>query len=173
MHTNTLTHTCTMANDLLPCVCCLQSCCFFFVSFVRFHCANRLTATCTQTSERVNEPTNELTNGPIHVRMYVCAVCSFYCCQFPCPFHSLVIHINNICALRSKYIIIYIMITFARCWCACAYVCVACVCNDFFLNRLSFSFNSTSIYLSTLPAVLVSLFGIFFSLVQAVYHSIG
>lgn len=82
------------------------------------------------------------------------------CCQFSCPFHSLICdtYQQHLCCYVANTHI-YVMITFVRCWCACAYMC-----NVFFLlfNILSFSFNSTSIYLSTLPAVLVSLFGIFF-----------
>lgn len=91
------THTSTLGNDLLPCVCCLHSCCFS--RFVRFHGANRCTTTCTQTNEQTTEYAHT------HECVFVCSVHGVqYYCQFSCPFHSLMVRMNNICALlRSKY----------------------------------------------------------------------
>lgn len=141
-----------------------------FFRFVRFHCANRFTTTCTQTSERVNEWTNERMCP--YARECMCTVCSFYCCQFACPFHLLVIRINNICALRSKYIIIYIMITFARCWCAWALYVRMCVRR--FFSQYSLILIPFHIYIPVdITCGSGFTFRYSFSLFQAVNHSIG
>lgn len=166
IHAHKHTHTRTLANDLLPCVCCLHS----FVSFVFIVLIASQRHVLRRASEWTSERTNECAHT--HVNVYVCTVCSFYCCQFSCPFHSLVIRINNICALRSKYIIIYIMITFARCWCAWALYVRMCVRR--FFSQYSLILIPFHIYIPVdITCGSGFTFRYSFSLFQAVNHCIG
>lgn len=133
MHTHSHAHSLTHIHVRWETISCRAFVVFIRVVFFITFIFNVLIASQRHIHKRVNEWTNEWMCPYACECLCVRTVCSFYCCQFCCPFHSLAIRISNICVRRSKYIIIYIMITFARCWCAyaCMYLCI-CVCNDFF-----------------------------------------